>query len=369
MSTPRTLMGPILVCSALGAGGPAAAVAIMGGSVALGGGNGACNVNATVPLTTPQDNFLLSRATGCAGTNSSAQLRGNAATASVGLRAASSGNGLGSSQVAAQVYLADQWQISVPAGTPLGPITLPVSLHLEGSISPAAVVNFPFFGRFLDYFMNIGGYLGAAGVLQANGSIVTTGAFAQTFNANLTWQHTGQPLRAAIEMSLFMPGLNEGVLDFYNSAAASILLPPGYSATTSSGLPLVFAPVPEPSPAALLLAGLAWLGLWRRAGPRWRGGRSTRNDRPVFTLPAGYTVNSADAGIVNNTFSTPVPGPASGLLAALGLLAIGSWARRRRGAAAAALSLVPLLAAAPARAEVRFTVTNLGTLGGTSSGA
>ena len=38
-----------------------------------------------------------------------------------------------------------------------------------------------------------------------------------------------------------------------------------------------------------------------------------------------------------------------------------------RLAAAAALSLLPLLAAAPARAEVGFTVTNLGTLGGVTS--
>ena len=38
-----------------------------------------------------------------------------------------------------------------------------------------------------------------------------------------------------------------------------------------------------------------------------------------------------------------------------------------RLAAAAALSLLPLLAGAPAQAEVRFTVTNLGTLGGNSS--
>ena len=43
-----------------------------------------------------------------------------------------------------------------------------------------------------------------------------------------------------------------------------------------------------------------------------------------------------------------------------------------RLAAADALSLLPpwpRLAAAPARAELRFTVTNLGTLGGTSSEA
>ncbi len=40
-----------------------------------------------------------------------------------------------------------------------------------------------------------------------------------------------------------------------------------------------------------------------------------------------------------------------------------------RLAAAAALSLSALLAAAPAHAEVRFTLTNLGTLGGLSSEA
>lgn len=30
-------------------------------------------------------------------------------------------------------------------------------------------------------------------------------------------------------------------------------------------------------------------------------------DRPVFQLPAGYTANSAQAGIINNTFSLPCP--------------------------------------------------------------
>ena len=253
MSTRSTRIGPLLVCSALTLAGPAAATATMGGVISLIGGSGICNVSALVPLDTAQDNFLLSRATGCVGTSSDAQLRGSAATASVGMRAASSGNGLGSSQVAAQVYLADQWQISVPVGTPLGPLTLPVSLHLEGSISPAALEAG--FGRFLDYGMNIGVFRSFS-ALSAYGFITTTGAFAQTFNGSVTWQYTGQPLRASIELSLAMQGLNEGVLDFYNSAAASIQLPAGYSATTSSGLSLVFAPVPEPSPTALLAAGL-----------------------------------------------------------------------------------------------------------------
>lgn len=254
---PRTWIRLLVVCAAGSVAGQAAATAAIGGALSLIGGNGACNVSALVPQDTQQDSFALSRSTACAGTRSDAQIRGSAATASVGMRASSQGNGQGSSQVATQVRLADQWQISVPSGTPLGPITLPVSLHLEGSITPGALNGFQF-NRFLDYTMNIGLPF-SFNAFQANGSIGTTGAFAQTFNGSVTWRYTGQPLAAAIELSLFMPGLNEGVVDFYNSAAASIQLPSGYSATTSSGLPLVFAPVPEPSPAALLAAGLAFM--------------------------------------------------------------------------------------------------------------
>ena len=90
-------------------------------------------------------------------------------------------------------------------------------------------------------------------------------------------------------------------------------------------------------------------------------------DRPVFGLPAGYTANSAEAGVINNVFTSQVPEPASGALAAFGIAAVGLRARRRRIAAAAAAALMPLLAAAPAQAVVQFTVTNLGTLGGASS--
>lgn len=254
MTARRSPIAALVVGSALTWVGPAAATASIGGVMSLVGGAGGCNVIAMVPLDTLQDNFVLSRATGCAGTRSDAQICGSAVTASVGMRAASSGNGQGSSQVAAQVRLADQWLISVPAGTPLGTLVLPVALHLEGSISLAASYGFQF-NSFMQYTMNIGPP-GSFNALQATGAIATTGAFAQTFSGNVAWQYTGQPLQAAIELSLSMPGLNEGVLNFYNSAAASIQLPAGYSATTSSGLPLVFAPVPEPSPAALLVAGL-----------------------------------------------------------------------------------------------------------------
>jgi hypothetical protein len=42
-------------------------------------------------------------------------------------------------------------------------------------------------------------------------------------------------------------------------------LPAGFSVTTSSGTPLVFAPVPEPAVNATMLAGLALVGwVYRR---------------------------------------------------------------------------------------------------------
>ena len=69
--------------------------------------------------------------------------------------------------------------------TPLGPLTLPVSLYLNGSTSPAAALNAQF-GRFLDHTLNIGLPFSSS-ALAANGPISTAGAFAQTFNGPVTW--------------------------------------------------------------------------------------------------------------------------------------------------------------------------------------
>ncbi len=79
---------------------------------------------------------------------------------------------------------------------------------------------------------------------------------------------------------------------------------------------------------------------------------SFATDRPVFSLPEGYSANSAEAGVVNNIFTAPVPEPASGVLAALGLLVVGFRARQRRVAVAAA-AVLPMLAAVPALAAVQ----------------
>ena len=47
---------------------------------------------------------------------------------------------------------------------------------------------------------------------------------------------------------------------------------------------------------------------------------------PVFNLPAGWTANSVDGTIVNNSF---VPEPSTALLIAFGLLGLGGWRRVR----------------------------------------
>lgn len=59
---------------------------------------------------------------------------------------------------------------------------------------------------------------------------------------------------------------------------------------------------------------------------------SFATDRPVFALPAGYTVNSVDAGVVDNAWMSPVPEPGSALLAALGLAFIGARSLARSAA-------------------------------------
>ena len=59
---------------------------------------------------------------------------------------------------------------------------------------------------------------------------------------------------------------------------------------------------------------------------------SFATDRPVFALPAGYTANSVEAGVVDNLFTSPVPEPGSAALAALGLAILGGHLFARRSA-------------------------------------
>lgn len=95
-----------------------------------------------------------------------------------------------------------------------------------------------------------------------------SGNFLQTFSGNVNFRYFGVgsalPMTAEVVMSLSLISLLEGNVDFYNTASISMDLPPGFSATTSSGLPLVFAPVPEPGTYAMVLTGLGLLGFAAR---------------------------------------------------------------------------------------------------------
>jgi hypothetical protein len=241
----------------------AAATANLGGTVSVLAGSGVCNDNKLVLQNTLQDTFLLSGNTACSGGSASADLRGEAATGSVGLRASSAGNGYGSSQAAAQVKLTDHWLLTPVAGTAAGTINIPVSIKLEGSISPGVV--FDTYGG-LSYNLTISDLYGApipSAVFSAIGKISTSGNFSQTFNGSVNFTYFGPgslPMTAVVEMDLFLSSLLEGTVDFYNTASISMDLPPGFSATTSSGQPLVFAPVPEPEVYAMMLTGLGLLG-------------------------------------------------------------------------------------------------------------
>jgi hypothetical protein len=71
---------------------------------------------------------------------------------------------------------------------------------------------------------------------------------------------------------------------------------------------------------AASVLGPANRGLIVDANTEFSNTFSFATDRPVFSLPDGFTANSSDAGIVNNNFSVPEPG--SLLLLAGGLAAV-----------------------------------------------
>jgi hypothetical protein len=251
----------------------AGATAMIGGTISVLAGAGTCHDNHQVLGNTVQDTFTLSGATACAGGSASVDMHGDAATASIGLRGTSSGNGFGSSEAAAQVQFTDHWVLTPPTGTTDSIINIPITITLEGSISPGAIFD-PSFGRFMDYNLTISDQyspFSPGHLFSAIGSLSTTGSFTETFSGSVNFSNfnsTALPMTAVVEMSLFMPALLEGTVDFFNTASIAMDLPPGFSAVTSSGLALDFAQAPasapEPETGALLLSGLGLLGFVAR---------------------------------------------------------------------------------------------------------
>jgi len=263
-----------IACLAMAFGDEAGATAMIGASVGAAAGNFACIDSRLVPGDTLQDTLALHLAASCNGGSASLDMHADAATPSIGLKATSAGNGFGSSQAGGQVSFSDRWVLTPPTGTALNTtITIPVSLKLEGNISAGAVFD-PHYGRFLDYTLLVADKNNPILYqFTAFGQIATTGAFSQVFNGSVSFADLGTgEFTAVVEMDLSLLGLFEGSLDFFNTASITMDLPPGFSATTSSGLPLNFtqaAAVPEPETGMSMLLGLGLAGfLARRTKPK-----------------------------------------------------------------------------------------------------
>jgi len=248
-----TTCGVLLTCGAAGA------TAQIGGGInaSFSEALGACNKSSQVPQTTLQDSFNLTLTAPCAAGSVSGTLRADTATGSAGLRVIAAGTGSAS----AQVSLIDTYVLTPLAGTPVGTHLIPVSLHIDGSVaagSPAAS------GSFLSYGMGINDGSGSSlpsATFSANGKVTSIGAFSQTFNSDLSVRYFGPgslPMTVQFTVNLTTGQFKDGTLDFYNTALVSLALPDGWSAVTSSGLPVVSA-VPEPATAVLLLLGVGLL--------------------------------------------------------------------------------------------------------------
>jgi len=186
----------------------------------------------------------------------SGELRSDASSTSVGLHVAVSGTG---AQAAAEVSLIDHWTIGVPVGTASGTVfTLPASFRLEGDIASGSTFGAAF-GRFLDYSMSLSQLGSLSGILQRTGQVAATGHFDQTFSGPVSFTYFGPGVAtiADFEMQLFVFDLTQGDIDFFHTLSASLALPPGFTAASSSGTPLfVSSAVPEPETLSLMVLGL-----------------------------------------------------------------------------------------------------------------
>ena len=246
------------------------AVARTGGtiSIAFDTGLGSCNKSQQVPADTAQDSFAIAVSGSCGGDFASAELHSDASSAAIGLHATVSGG----AQAAGIVSLIDRWTMGVPVGTVQGTVfTVPVSLRLSGNIA-AGSAFFPAYGRFVDYGMTLSPFSGGnLPYFQQIGRIASPGVFDQTFSGLVSFKYFGPSVPAELEFDAYLsvPGLTQGDIDFSHTLSASLVLPDGITATSSSGAPLfVSSPVPEPETLSLMVSGLLIVGAARRKSIR-----------------------------------------------------------------------------------------------------
>lgn len=259
--------------------GAASIYPAIGGVVTTNASSGGCADTQIVPLNTVQNAFSLSAAATCGGQSATGSVTGTAATASVGIVGTSSGGTYGSAQMAGQVSLIDQWILTPPTTVGLASsFLMPVAINLDGLISADATYN-PGFTGFLGYTLSVYDVydaLGAAGGLfSRTGLVTTTGAFNLHDTGTISVNYiAGLPISVGVSLSLSIPGLTNGTVDFLHTGSIFAALPDGWTATTGGGSALDFgggqppvSSVPVPASLALMLCwtlGLAGAAARRR---------------------------------------------------------------------------------------------------------
>jgi hypothetical protein len=261
MTLLRSCASAAIASIALLVHGAVGATAQIGGviSTTFSEAGGACNQTALVPLTTAQDTFALNLAAPCAAGSAGGTLKGDAATGTVGLKVNAAGTGF----VSSQVSLIERWTLTPPAGTAIGTYAIPISLHIDGTVTTGAraVLGGPFLTynmTVLDIYSSLPG-----GRLDGIGAVTSTGPYSKTFSGPVNVRYFGPGSLVStveIDVQMSVAQLATGTIDFYNTAFAALTLPPGWTAVTSSGLPVVGA-VPEPATVLMMVLGMVALAL------------------------------------------------------------------------------------------------------------
>jgi hypothetical protein len=171
------------------------------------------------------------------------------------------------------------------------------------------------------FHLHLGGYLGAetaslgvfsSASLVMSASVPAANQFSQFGNANLSINYDKS-------ITGYSTGLLSGFVAGVPQSRDIVVGPFTVPGNTDFTVRLLLG-----TDAGVVIRGdTAALGL---AVSSFENTLSFATDRPVFDLPAGYTVNSADAGIYNNMFVVPEPI----LLTPLTLAALAAFNRRRK---------------------------------------
>ncbi len=183
----------------------------------------------------------------------------------------------------------DDLVVSHPAGG--GPATVPVLLNLDisGSLGAGGSMNSPGF----DW------PAGAGGTALVNVSVTTQALTGQTFSGTRSYSNNNRNEESFQSSGLLAGGdaLATSPFEVQVGAPFTVILTMGLSAGASTNIT---------HGNAIATASFS-------------NSLSFPTDRPVFTVPDGYTVNSVSAGIVDNRFLFQIPEPST-----LALLLIGS---------------------------------------------